>query len=225
MTADSELRYASSPRIGLEIAMLEACRDEIGESGAALAERIAELEIKIGELPQIISLMQSAVLAAKPAESAETQSKIPTAKPEPEQDRKTVPPQGEKIADTKTMQTENLEPSQSDAEIWTAALKLLTETEPAITAILRRERFIGQSQNVFRVQVPAERKNFSYLNLKRPGNMDSISSALSSAAGRPVRFEVLLEGAESRQADVSESIRMLADTVGRDLLQIDESEE
>ena len=53
MTADSELRYASSPRIGLEIAMLKACREETGEDYAALAERVAELELKARELPEI----------------------------------------------------------------------------------------------------------------------------------------------------------------------------
>ena len=54
MTAGSELRYASSPRIGLEIAALKACRDAIGEDTTALLERVSELEIRISELPKTI---------------------------------------------------------------------------------------------------------------------------------------------------------------------------
>ncbi|MDD3921567.1 MAG: DNA polymerase III subunit gamma/tau, partial [Eubacteriales bacterium] len=50
MRAETELRYASSPRIGLEIATLRALTGNKGEEPAALLERIAELESKLTAL-------------------------------------------------------------------------------------------------------------------------------------------------------------------------------
>jgi hypothetical protein len=112
-----------------------------------------------------------------------------------------------------------------DTDIWKAALKQLAVTEPATFGLLKRERFLGEQDGVFRVQVPQERKNFSYASLKRSEKIDVISLALTAAGKRPLRFEAVLEGeAVVRQTGVQENIRMLADMVGRDLLQIDDSE-
>ena len=113
----------------------------------------------------------------------------------------------------------------SDSDIWIEALKKLAKTEPAIFGLIKRENFLGARDSVFRVQVPQERKGFSFANLKKQEKADVISKALSEAAGRPVYFEAVLEGSQEQKADVRQSIRVLADTVGRDLLQIDDSED
>ncbi len=224
MTADSELRFASSPRIGLEIAMLQACRDEAGENVTALAERVSELEMKIRTLPAVINEGTRLPGANEPAENALVMDNTPTAI-EP---RKPLAPQPEKQVTpvaSKTPDTAQPDETMQDTDIWKAALKQLAVTEPATFGLLKRERFLGEQDGVFRVQVPQERKNFSYASLKRPEKIDVISIALTAAGKRPLRFEAVLEGeAAVRQTGVQENIRMLADMVGRDLLQIDESE-
>ncbi len=225
MAADSELRFASSPRIGLEVDMLQACEDQAGETMTALNERVSELELKLRQLPDASAVAVWRNAASKSAESGSVLAESDTGK----------------IAQTPIAhENENHKPSVSnsepaaaqhnealqDTEIWKAVLKQLAVSEPATFGLLKRERFLGEQDGVFRVQVPQERKNFSYASLRRQEKIDAISQALTAAGNRPLRFEAVLEGeAAVRPSGVQENIQMLADMVGRDLLQIDDSEE
>jgi DNA polymerase III subunit gamma/tau len=224
MTADSELRYASSPRIGLEVAMLRACRDETGEDTTALAERIAELEIKVGELPKaLIGQQQITVTGIEselPLQTRDGEEEQTAPKPKPAEPAARI--DANQIHQPQLSQQSTL---PNEKELWKSALEQLSVNEPALSNLLRRERFLGAQGGVFRVQVPQDRKNFSYARLKKQESIDVISQALSDVGKRPLRFEAVLEDIVQQRTDVRESIQMLADTVGRDLLQIDESEE
>ncbi|HPJ01592.1 MAG TPA: DNA polymerase III subunit gamma/tau [Candidatus Limiplasma sp.] len=221
MTADSELRYAASQRIGLEIAALRACQDAEGESNAALAERVAELEIKLNELPTTTTQQQSAIL---PLENMQETMKQ-TVKPETTT-VKSVEPSQEVNLEQSTSSSETADqPKYNDADIWKAALKQLAAGEPAIFGLLKREHFLGEHGGVFRVRVAQSRAGFSYANLRKPEKVEAIVKTLTAAAGRPVGFEAILEGNDEPKADVRESIQMLAEAVGRDLLQIDDTED
>ncbi len=224
MTADSELRYASSPRIGLEIAALKACRDEAGEDNTALAERVAELEIKITSLPKIAAMKPEAVSAPQiKMPQPETQAEKPEV-PSSESPVEETPETDEQSTGTKAPDIEK-QPIYNDADIWKAAMKQLAASQPAIYGLLKREHFLGEHGGVFRVRVAQSRKDFSYLNLRKPEKADAIASALTNVAGRPVGFEAVLEGSAETRTDVRESIQTLADAVGRDLLQIDDTED
>lgn len=216
MAADSELRFASSPRIGLEIAALKACQEEKGEDLAALTERIAELEIKMSELSKTITVKAETPdkAVAKPDKKTKV---IPETVPDEAPENNTQAPAAKTAGETSSVSSE---------EIWKAALKKMAATEPATFGILKRERYLGAEGTTFRVQVPQERKNFSFARLKKTETIETISKALSEAAGQPCTFEPLLEGTRPEpKADIRENIQTLADTVGRDLLQIDESED
>ncbi len=227
VTADSELRYASSPRIGLEIAALKACQEEKIEDLTALTERIAELEIKVGQLPDQIAAYAVPDNKLNEQDTGErTQKKTETKKNERKADDST------ENASASQDHPANRKSSAQDTdmnpgEIWKATLKKLAATEPAIYGIVKREHFIGALEDIYRVQVPMERKNFSFLHLKKKDKADVISKALTETAGRPLTFEAVLEGeaVSEQKADVKDSIQMLSDTVGRDLLQIDDSKE
>ncbi|MFH1879700.1 MAG: DNA polymerase III subunit gamma/tau [Bacillota bacterium] len=223
MTADSELRYASSPRIGLEIAALKACQDETGEDNTSLAGRLAELEIKVNALT-ITAYAQSAPKESEP-QKPEPMAHHPYTEAITAENKPSEPVEAETPEPKPAAVPAEPEYAKNDAEIWKAALKKLATAEPATFGILKREHFLGVRHGVFCVQVPQERKNFSFANLKRQDRADAISKALSDVAGRPVSFEVVLEGDPERQPDVRASIQVLTDTVGRDLLQIDESED
>ncbi len=219
MTADSELRYASSPRIGLEIAAMKACRDDIGEDNAALAERVAELEIKLREQPQI------ALQAQVPVTKQETQAEDTQAVTSYPQPPKREPVRAEASVAKETVAADDKQPLYSDTDIWSQALKRLASKEPAIYGLLKREHFLGEENAVFRVRVAKAREGFSYANLRKPEKTDTIAKTLTEVAGRPVGFEAVLEGTTVQKADVKQSIQMLADAVGRDLLQIDDTED
>ena len=218
MTADSELRYASSPRIGLEIAMLKACREETGEDTAALAERVGELEIKISELPKTVSHPSPeatpALMEPEPMQQPiKPEISFPIKPAEPEIAQGTEQPAEEPASES----------ALDDQEIWKTTLKTLTVDEKPLAGMLKSERYLGVRNGVFRVQVTQKNK-VSFMKLKTQSTIDVIAKALSVAAGKPVSFEAVLEGTAAQKADINESIQTLANTVGRDLLQIDETE-
>ena len=222
MTADSELRYASSPRIGLEIAALKACREETGEDYTALTERIAELELKVRELPEAAAEQRQKAPKGGDLQSAAPEDSARVT-PSPPADLTAEPVMPERPAGKADTRQETQDAVQNEDEIWKSALKLLAATEPVLCGLIKRERFIGAKGNVFTVQVPQERMGFSFASLKKRDKLDLVSKALSDAAGRPMLFDVVLEGAAEQKASVRENIQTLAETVGRDLLQIDET--
>jgi DNA polymerase-3 subunit gamma/tau len=205
MRAESELRYAGAPRVGLEVAMLKACAAQTGEDAAALLERIAELETKLARLTAALEGGQYAAADAPrrradaPAVAKADASTEP--KPAPK-----APPTGEQ-------------------DIWAQALALIARTEPGLYGIIKKERFLGAQGDVYRVAVGRERKEFSLAYLNRQTSRDSVVKALCEVAGKPLGFDALLEndGGRSSESDLrEENIRALSDTVGRDLLQVDD---
>ncbi len=208
MRAESELRYAGAPRVGLEVAMLKACADQKGEDAAALLERVAELEARLATLTSALDSGRyvGADAPRRKAEQPGSDSKVeaaatPKAAPKP-------PPTGEQ-------------------EIWAQALVQLAKTEPSLYGLIKKERFLGAHGDVYQVGVGFERKEFSLGYLNRQEKRDLIAKALSDTAGRPLGFEAVLDGDGGRGRDSDlreENIRALADTVGRDLLQVDEGD-
>jgi len=69
MRAEGELRYAATPRIGLEVAVLDACQEQRGQDLAALTERIEELEIQLKALRE--ELVAGRESSPEPSASAE----------------------------------------------------------------------------------------------------------------------------------------------------------
>lgn len=103
----------------------------------------------------------------------------------------------------------------------------LAKNEPPLYGLLKKERFIGAKGTVFRVLIPAAKKEFSYVRLNQPARRDRVSRALSEAAGRELTFEAVLEqdGEDKRMESVREEAqRSLIEAFGRDLVQIDEGE-
>ncbi len=210
MRAEGELRFASTPRIALESAALHACEPPMEESAAALLERIAELEARLKRLeaapPAPVPAAAPAPAPASPAPaSPAAASPAPAPKAAP---KKAAPPQDEKA-------------------IWDKAMQDLAKNEPPLYGLLKKERFIGAKGTVFRVLIPAAKKEFSYVRLNQPARRDRVSRALSEAAGRELTFEAVLEqdGEDKRMESVREEAqRSLIEAFGRDLVQIDEGE-
>ena len=205
MRAEGDLRFASTPRIGLESAALHACEPASGEDAAALAERVAELEAKLARLEG--DLQSGKLVPASAPSSAPAPAAKPASKPAPSP--KPAPVSGDAKA------------------IWDKALEDLAKNEPPLYGLLRKERFIGAKGTVYQVLIPASKKEFSYVRLNQQARRDRIAKALSDAAGTPLTFEAVLEqnAAEKRMESVrDEAQRTLIEAFGRDLVQIDEGE-
>ena len=216
MRAEGELRFASTPRIGLESAALHACEPASGEDAAALAERVEELEAKLARLENDLQsgkLVPAAAPSAAPASGGDAPAKAeaPAAKP------------AAKIAPVPKPA-----PVSGDAKaIWDKALQDLAKNEPPLYGLLRKERFIGAKGTVYQVLIPASKKEFSYVRLNQQARRDRIAKALSDAAGMRLTFEAVLEqnAEEKRMESVrDEAQRTLIEAFGRDLVQIDEGE-
>ena len=216
--AEGELRFASTPRIGLESASLRACQQNAGESSEALMERIGELET---QLTLLQSKLDSGVYtvavpaegaadkggkaAAKAGSAASTVSASDDAAPASEPAAKPIP---------------------NDAKlVWKEFITLLSKNEPPLLGLLRNERFLGEEGGVYRVQVARAKKDFSYVKLNQPARKEKLNEYLSQAAGKPVKLEVVLEGeaVNTAQNDAREANeQMLFQTFGRENVQIDE---
>ncbi len=210
--AEGELRYASTPRIGLESASLRACQQNAGESSEALLERIGELEAQLKGLQQ--KLDSGAYTVAAPAEAATKRTGKAAASSEAVS------------AATEAAPAAKPAPIPGDARaVWKEFLNLLSKNEPPLLGLLRNERFLGEENGAYRVQIAHAKKDFSYVKLNQPARKEKLTQYLSQAAGKPVALEILLEGdhVEAVLDDVRDAAQAtLIETFGRENVQIDE---
>ncbi len=207
--AEGELRFASTPRIGLESAALRACQPITGESSEALLERIGELEAQLTQLQS--KLDSGAYTVAAPA--AETSPKR-SAKPAGESTEAAAPAKPAS------------KPIPGDAVgVWKEFLSLLSKNEPPLLGLLRNEKFLGEENGTYRVQIAHAKKDFSYVKLNQPARKEKLTQWLCEAAGKTVSLEILLEGDKPDAAMAStraDAQQTLIDTFGRENVQIDE---
>lgn len=207
--AEGELRFASTPRIGLESAALHACEEAVGEDVSALLERLSELEAKLKALEGDIAAGRLTAAAenkptTKKAPAVAKANQAQTSAPSPEPAKKAVP------ADAKG--------------VWDATLKLLSKNAPPLFGLLRNERFMGVEDGVYRVAIPQAKKDFSYVKLSQPAWKEKINQALTEAAGTAARFEAFLEQDGEKQVNSARDNvqQSLIEAFGRDAVQIDE---
>lgn len=209
-TAENELRYASTPRIGLEIASLKACEEARAEDSSALLERIAQLE---GKLFEIMDGLQSGRYGTA----------APPAIQKPASERKTS--SAESSAPAKKPSATPAPPPGSSEEVWKKALSVISKTEPPLFGILRNERFLGVKGNIYQLLIPFAKKEFTYMKLAQPARKEKISQILSDVAGQAVLFEPVLEQDASSVHLEKAGDEAQADLIaayGRDMVQVDD---
>ena len=209
--AEGELRFASTPRIGLESAALHACETERGEDVSALVERIGELEAKLSAIQSDIA---SGKLAVR-AEGGETPKKAKSA------------PAGEAAAPKAAKPAPKPIVVSGDArEIWKQTLSLIAKNNPPLLGLIRNEKFIGEENGVYRVSLPLSKKGISFEKLNQPNRKKQIEDFLQQASGKPCHFEAVLEKTDAAQEAVHQILdkaeQSLIDTFGRETVQIDE---
>lgn len=111
--------------------------------------------------------------------------------------------------------------------MWKAALASLKRSDPPTFALVSNESFLGAEGDLFKVQIPLTKKDFSYVKLNQPKRREIIESALTSALGRPAHFAAVLENEPDLAQDAGrlENQQLLIDAFGRDNVRIDEGGE
>lgn len=204
MRAEGELRFASTPRIGLESAALHACEQSAGEDNSALLERLGELEAKLSRLEADIASGRLVPVSAAPA-SAPKAAAPKTEAPQPPK------PQ--------------LPPVPADAQgVWDRVIDTIKKKDPSMLAFVKTCRFIGAKGNTYQVMIPITAKA-KYDYLTQPARKERLSALLTEITGQPTLFEAVMEtdvGNKKLDAVRENAQQTLIDTFGRENVQIDE---
>ena len=182
MHLETDLRYATSPRIALENVSLKCCLRTQETDSLALNDRIAELEAKISRLEEKIA-------SAPTVREGES---IPFRQPESVKGKSaggTAPANGARAAsEKKTGAGKELTPmGRSTDEIWKEAMKSLQKTEPGIHGMFLMGQYAGSDGTEYRWKANPS-FDFIVASLNSAAKKAKIEEALSAAAGTPCTF-------------------------------------
>ncbi len=196
--AESDTRWASSPRSVLEMAVLRACDPPEDQDVTALLERIDTLETRL----KAIESGTVAVRAAAPVSGTETADKPPV----PAAQMPVLP-----------------QPPASEAEVWKRTVAKI-KAEHAEMSYIQRGHFQGVRDGAFVVAFqPQDEIYLTLFNNDR--NRKLVGDILLScgAAAGEIKMELLKDkAAEQREERSEQSMKTLFDTFGRDSVQVSE---
>ena len=197
--AESDTRWASSPRSVLETAVLRACDPPEAQDVTALLERIDTLEHRL----QAIETGAVTVRAAAPAAA----SAAPPAPAAPDAQQAPSMPA----------------PPPNEAEIWKRAVDKLRAEQPQVSYITRG-RFLGVRNGAYTVAFqPQDEIYVTMLGSEKARQMVRDALAACGAEAAEVRAELLQDkAAAQREAQSEKSMQTLFDTFGRDAVQVSE---
>ena len=196
MAVETELRWASSPRIVLENAALRCCLRTVEVDTAALRDRIAQLEKQLARLNE--QLQSGAFTSAQPKK----EKAAPKPKAAPQQEEAPKP--------------RALTPTGRNAdETWKEAMNILKRTDPGTFAMLTQGRYAGSDGTLYRWEAPSGKEIFVGL-LNKDQKRNAIAAALTEAAGVQSGFEAAAAAAGERVSDDDESfVAQLERTFGK----------
>lgn len=171
MRVETDLRWASSPRIVLENAALKCCLRTGEADTAALVDRIGELEKQLRDLTEQIA---SGAIAAAPA-------KKPAPKPaEPKPAAKEKPTAPPVMTPT----------GRTDADAWKEALSQMKKSDPGLYGMLSTGVYAGCEGSAYR-WAPRQGMEFYLTILNKEDKRNAVAAALTKAAGMPCTFQAV----------------------------------
>ena len=195
MAVETDLRFASSPRISLENAALKACLRTGETDTAALNDRISELEQQLATLTQ--KLNSGAFVSSAPAAPAKKASL--SLKEEAPVERPSGPTG--KVAQ----------------DAWKEALNILKKTSTGVYSILMANgKLVSSEDNHFVWEMKKEMDVFFNMVMK-DDNRQAIADALTQATGLPCTFEAKVQGAAAtvkQTQSESDAIKQLQEAFG-----------
>ena len=203
MSLETEMRYASTPRMALENASIKCCLkiDEINEQ--ALTDRIAELEKKVEELTETLQNNGSVFSA----ENTGTRSSVKDTGTEMKKNK------------SGSTQTPKKQIKAEDAELWKAFLSRIQSLDITAWSFLCLGSLISSADGHFRWRAERKEGEEQYVSaLNRPDRNKIICDCLSDLTGRECTFTAVRHDEGPSEGDKSEEayLETIYDTFGHE---------
>jgi DNA polymerase-3 subunit gamma/tau len=198
MSLETEMRYASSPRLALENVSLKCCVRTEETDAQAVNDRMAEMEKKLEELQKRI-----AEGVAVPAVKAEKPEKKETARaPKAEAEKPKAAPR----------------PAGGNAgNVWKDAMNQFMKTEPFLYSVLSAGMLVSGEGNTFLWQ-PEQSEGMSFLidSIRKEDKKNRIQEVLKGITGEDCVFEVAQGKAQKEDNSEQAYINSLYETFGQE---------
>lgn len=197
--AEPEMRWASQPRMQLEMAAIRACRPSFDQSVQALTERIDALEKKL----------ESGAYAMPTAPAAAAQG-APAAPAQPAADA--VPAQKKRV--TRPI-------PEGDAATWKEVLKMVKSTRMQLYTALRVGAFHGFKADFANITFDEDKEIFHSICVKDE-NREVIDRCFTEVCQRPITCQITLNRPDEHIPHLSAPVDegFLFDTFGRENVDI-----
>lgn len=228
MQAETDARWASSPRAVLELFALRICQMRQDSGQGALAARMSLLENMFAEKADFAPEKSEipgmhAVLSSPHANGEKTTHAPQPGNPDnPDNLQASADPEGEPaeplLALAELSAENNNKPVVSPKDAWNNMLGRLSTMNPGLYAMLHRGKYGGFGDGVFMLTLSGEDEILSHL-LNQDERASLIARLLSEEMGKSVRFTAGgMQQAQRNKNDSleDENIVALAEAFGRD---------
>ena len=188
--AEPEMRWASQPRMQLEMAAIRACRPSFDQSVQALTERIDALERK---------LESGAFTAKAPSPRPTAGNTAAPAAPAPKKAPRPVP--------------------EGDAAVWKDVLRAVKTTRMQLWTSLKMGSFLGFKAEFAQVSFEENNEIFYSICLKEE-NHRAIEEAFTAVCQKPISVQFILNRQDAQPQGASLDTQSVISVFGRENVDI-----
>ncbi len=207
MQAETDARWAATPRAVLEVFALRICQVDQEQSLEGILARLSHLETLLAQgLPQRQAPAPQETPAPEPRPAAATP---PAPAPLPE-----APP----LPLRQQPSLEMVPPGLSPKEAWNRMLQRLGKEQPGLFSLVHRGRYGGFKEGTFSLLLPPEESIFADM-LNEPGRAETVAQALAREMGQPVSFRAARQETDQeadQEALARENLQLLSQVFGRE---------
>ena len=207
MSLETDMRYASTPRMSLENAAIKSCLKVDDTDGQALNDRIAELEREIEQLKKII-------VSGKTSPVPDRNITGPSEQREPVTEKK------EKIIAGKSQR------SSADPAVWQEFLALVQKKDISAWSFLSQGSMTGNREYQFRWQANRKEGEHQFISaLNKPERNRMLCECLSSITGNECTFTAVENGKNPSEEDHGDDhyLESIYETFGKENVNIIEN--
>ena len=210
MALETEMRYASTPRMALENAAVKCCLKTDETDTQALTDRITELESKVDALTKKIE-------AGNFTAPAPSGTKAETKEPGIKKAEKKADAGGPGPAAGKAPA------AAGNPAVWQDFMTRIRQKDISAWSFLSQGRVISCSGNSYRWQAEKQDGEQQFISaLNKPERNQVICACLSEAAGEPCTFTAVPHGAAESAADSSDAayLETIYETFGQEPVEV-----
>ena len=206
MSLDTEMRYASAPRIALENASIKCCLKIEGKDEQALLDRITELERKMDRMSASFSGGKALPV------SEERTEKLPS-----EESGKA----GRLKENTASLQAQAVQ--KDEATAWKEMLSAVQRSDIALWSFLSQGTLLSASEGKFLWQANRKEGEATFITaLNKPEKREEIIRILTEKTGRTCEFAAVSHNSSPVSGDAGESgyLENIYETFGKGAVHI-----